>query len=131
MTGRWQRAGVHAGTPADPVIKHRDGIPWYAAPLPWALHRSCRPQTIELWWKRLPDDWPSGPLAGGRLFCACGGVVDSDANDDQSWVGRNSRRAVGTMSEQLPNVEPVVPHQRIESPGVLSVQSGVRVTVSR
>ena len=121
MTGRWQREGVHAGTPTDPVIKHLDGIPWYAAPLPWALHRLCRPQTVELWWERRPGDWSSSLPAGGRLFCACGGTLDLEREDGQGWVGRNSRRGRRGRSDLLSTVEPVA----------LSAQSGARVMVGR
>jgi hypothetical protein len=128
MTGRWQREGVHAGTPADPVVKHRNGVPWHAAPLPWTLHR-CRPQTIALWWERKSDGWLGQFPAGGTLYCACGGTAVLDTNS--GWVGRNGRRSGCTDQQATIEFCLPVPHQRIESPVVPSVQSALRVMAGR
>lgn len=130
MAGRWQHEGVHAGTPADPVVKHLDGIPWYTAPTPRGLHRKCRPQTVELWWAPVPDGWFYGLPKGGRMFCRCGATLDLQTGEaDGGWVGRNSRRSDDDLHDLITTVElPVpMPPQRIESPNALSVQSGVHV----
>jgi hypothetical protein len=130
MTGRWQREGVHAGTPADPVVKHLDGVPWYAASAPWILHH-CRAQTIALWWERKADGWLSQFPAGGTSYCACGATAD--LNTDTGWRGRNERRSACTKPDLETTVEfgLTLPHQRIESPVVPSVQSALRVMAGR
>lgn len=92
MTGRWQCDGTPVGTPGEPVVKHRDGIPWHRAPRPWPPHLWCSPQTVELVWARTREDWAFTGLdlpAAVRLFCACGAVNDLTA--EHGWVGRNSR----------------------------------------
>ena len=130
MPGRWQREGVHAGTPADPVVKHLNGVPWYDARLPWSVHQ-CRPQTVAFWWERRSDGWLTQLPAGGTLFCACGATADLVGN--LGWVGRNERRAARRTPDLQTTIEFAMPlpHQRIESPVVPSVQSALRVMAGR
>jgi hypothetical protein len=54
-------------------IVHRDGIPWYQAPLPRRFHR-CEAQTYG--------------LRMGVLRCACGGIASTFG----PWMEKNSRR---------------------------------------
>jgi len=62
-----------------PGIRHRGGIPWYAAQIPRRWH-FCQPQTIEL--RRVNG------LLIGTYHCACGALTDRTGR----WVGCNSRR---------------------------------------
>ena len=64
--------------PANPN-QHRNGIPWYAAPLPRRWHR-CAP-------------WTTGSTQGLALVerCACGATrLDGEGHP---WMERNSRRS--------------------------------------
>jgi hypothetical protein len=63
-------------TAEDLGIVHRNGIPWFDAPLPRRWHR-CTVQT-------------SGYIDGNlRERCACGAVR---LGKDRPWIERNSRR---------------------------------------
>ncbi|MGH3695469.1 MAG: hypothetical protein ACRDRX_16025 [Pseudonocardiaceae bacterium] len=65
----------------DRDVRHRHGLPWYAAQIPRRWH-SCRPQTIEL-------HRTNGSLIG-ICHCACGALTDRTGR----WTGRNSRRRI-------------------------------------
>ena len=56
---------------------HRDGIPWYQAPIPRRLHW-CQPWTTGT----------VGPIDVGR--CACGAILTTPG--EEGWTARNSRR---------------------------------------
>ncbi len=91
MPGRWQREERHVGTPADPAVKHLDGIPWHDRPIPSACHRRCYAQTLEYWWFSYePEARQKWPDAGIQI-CPCGAVRDS-ARPELGWIGRNTRR---------------------------------------
>lgn len=130
MTHRWQRDGAHAGTRADPIVKHRHGVPWYSAPLPWVLHRRCAPHTLELWWNDSDEDGFDRAARfpdGGRQFCACGAVLDLAV--DQEWRGRNSRRAHRPAQAARPAL-PSIPRRRASLP-VVRTMIGNSLTVGR
>ncbi|MGH3669996.1 MAG: hypothetical protein ACRDSH_05095 [Pseudonocardiaceae bacterium] len=62
-------------------MRHRHGLPWYAARVPRRWH-SCRSQTIKL--------HHANGLLIGICHCACGAVTDLAGR----WIGRNSRRHI-------------------------------------
>ena len=63
-----------------PDIEHRDGVPWFEAPIPRWLHR-CSAQTIG--WIGLV----------GFARCACGAIKhNGDRWRDRWWMERNSSR---------------------------------------
>lgn len=62
-----------------PPTKHRNGVPWNAAPLPRRLHR-CTPQT-----------WGHIGWFRDVQRCACGAARELGSLG-HGWRGRNSRR---------------------------------------
>ncbi|MPZ67286.1 MAG: hypothetical protein GEU83_17875 [Pseudonocardiaceae bacterium] len=81
MTRPSQRSGARTWIPdsGDTSIRHRYGMPWWAARLPPRWH-ACRPQTVQL--------YRDGGLLTGSCHCACGAVTDHTGR----WTGRNTRR---------------------------------------
>lgn len=65
----------------DRDVRHRHGLPWYAAQVPRRWH-ACRPQTIEL--------HRANGLLMGTCHCACGAFTDRTGR----WVGRNARKNI-------------------------------------
>jgi hypothetical protein len=63
----------------DRDVRHRHGLPWYAAQVPHRWH-FCRPQTIQL--------HRTNSLLIGICHCACGALTDRTGR----WIGRNSRK---------------------------------------
>lgn len=59
----------------EPDIRHRDGIPWYEAPVPRRLHRCT---------------WQSSGWVGFHQIvrCACGAYYDASR---KRWFDRNQR----------------------------------------
>lgn len=57
-------------------IKHKDGVPWWEAPVPRRFHR-CRVQTMG----KLGSEW--------IYRCACGAVGGPKW---PGWINRNARR---------------------------------------
>ncbi|MGH3813242.1 MAG: hypothetical protein ACRDUV_12400 [Pseudonocardiaceae bacterium] len=65
--------------PGNPDVRHRGGVPWDVAPVPYRWH-ACRTQTGEL--RR------EGGVLDGTCCCACGAVTDRAG----AWRHRNCRR---------------------------------------
>lgn len=70
--------------------KHRDGTPWYDAPIPPRWHK-CRVQTT---------GWVGFTCV---LRCACGAISEYRGHDHYVWDERNSRRA--TKPQQSVNTK--------------------------
>jgi hypothetical protein len=80
----------------DHDVRHRHGLPWYAAQVPHRWH-FCRLQTIELC-------RTNGSLIGIG-HCACGAITDRAGR----WIGRNSRRrAVDQTGPRLTSEAPTL-----------------------
>lgn len=84
----------------DTTIRHRHGVPWWAARVPYRWH-ACRPQTVHL--------YSDGGVLTSTCYCACGAVSDHTGR----WHGRNRRRSARSTDSRHHAPTPQPAHSRV------------------